>query len=340
METQLNLLSDFYPTIILISQIIAIISAGVLGGIINYYLENDNQITDKKKRSYQIRRHVYLGIGAAFLIPLFLWMTQSEIRTSIKTDSSSFLVFVGFCLVAAMSAQKFIQALSNRILKDVKEIKKRTDELEENIDKKSVNDARILAMVDNQLEEGKISDKVNTKKIIDDFIKKISSASRSNRITIFEKTRKFRRKAAEDSNKQIENANPIFRGLILGDKENKFHRNHAQLSYIQKDKIPPDYKAAIIELDLAIEKRNKEKVAGFQIYEFNRALCRIKIDADFAEKKPSSKGDKNRILDDLRFAATSKYWKNAILKSAEDNRSTCISDWMKNNKITNKDVTG
>lgn len=341
MDDILNFISKFLSTIILASQITGIISAGVLGGIISYYLENETQISDKKKRMYQVKRHVYLGIGAAFLVPLFLWITQSEIRTKIGNDSSSFLVFIGFCLIAAISAKKFIQTLSNRILKDIKEIKKKTEEIEENAEKQYVNDARAMALVDKQLMEGKFSDEGKVEITKEEFKNMISSASRGSRIMIFEKARTFRiiNYRNKELTKNLQNAIPVFEALIEGDKDKKFHRNHAQLAYIQKDKEPSDYAEAIKQLDLAIEKRDKQEITGFLLYEFNRGICRIMTDPGYIKGKHSSESNKKLIIADLKKAAKIEYWKNSILNSAKDNRNVCISKWMGYNKIKNKDIS-
>ncbi len=340
MEFITEVLTSNFITVVLISQITGIVSAGILGGVINYYLKNETKISDKEKRMYQVKRHIYLGIGASFLVPLFLWITQSEIRNNIESSVSSFLVFIGFCLVAAISAEKFIQTLSNRILKEVKEIKKENEEFKVNLEKQEINDARTLALVEKQLKEGNFSDKDNIEITNDEFKEMVSSASRSTRIIIFEKARTFRRENHEDNktNKKLINAIPVFEALIAGDKENKFHRNNGQLAYILKDKEPSGFENAIKQFNQAIEKRDKFKIIGFRIYEFNRAICRIKMDEKYKKENSVKKIDKEIILLDLKNAAKNEYWRNAIINSAKDDRSVCISDWLKDNGITEKDL--
>jgi uncharacterized membrane protein (DUF106 family) len=339
MEFITKILTNNFLTVVLVSQITAILSAGILGGVINYYLENETKISDKENRIYQIKRHVSLGIGASFLVPLFLWITQSEIRNNIEKSVSSFLVFIGFCLVAAISAEKFIKTLSNRILKEVKEIKKENEEFKENLEKQEVKDARTLALVEKQLNEGKFSDEDNIEITKDEFKEMISSASRSTRIIVFEKARTFRIENYEDNKtkKKLINAIPVFEALIAGDKENKFHRNHGQLAYILKDKEPAEFENAIKQINQAIEKRDKNKIPAFRLYEFNRAICRIKLDVKYKKENSDQKIDKELILSDLKKAAKNEYWRNAIINSAKDKRSVCISEWLKDNGLTEKD---
>ena len=61
-----------------------------------------------------------LGIGASFLVPLFLNTISSQllddIRTKAEDRSKNILVFLGFCLVAAISSKTFIQTISKRVL--------------------------------------------------------------------------------------------------------------------------------------------------------------------------------------------------------------------------------
>jgi DNA-binding HxlR family transcriptional regulator len=86
--------------------------AGALGGSINHFLTRDDA-----KESY-LGRCLLVGVGASFLVPLFLRMVSSNLVDP-KTDlpSTNYLVFFGFCLLAAISSKAFIQTLSDRLLK-------------------------------------------------------------------------------------------------------------------------------------------------------------------------------------------------------------------------------
>jgi hypothetical protein len=100
------------------------ISAGFLGGLVNYFLARKD---DPEASSFP--KSITLGIAASLLVPLFLNMISSSLLESIRTgtpslDSSKVLVFLGFCLVAAISSTSFIKTLSDRILQEAREAKK------------------------------------------------------------------------------------------------------------------------------------------------------------------------------------------------------------------------
>ena len=102
---------------------VAIIFAGVLGGLLNFYL---TRRTEPEESS--LSKSIALGIGAAFLVPLFLNTISSSILDDIRKKpddlSKNILVFFGFCLVGAVSSKAFIQTISRRILEEAREAKK------------------------------------------------------------------------------------------------------------------------------------------------------------------------------------------------------------------------
>lgn len=77
-----------------------------------------------------IIRSLVVGIGASFLVPLFLNMISSNLIDSIRENSntsgdmSKVLIFAGFCIVAAISSTAFIHTLSDRILAEAKDARK------------------------------------------------------------------------------------------------------------------------------------------------------------------------------------------------------------------------
>jgi hypothetical protein len=106
--------------------------SGVVGGLINSFL-NDPEI-EKPLKWWQ---HIVVGIGAAFMVPVFLNMISSTLISDISgevTDSkmlSKLLVLAGFCLLAAISSRAFIRSLTDRLLQEVKEAKKEAKEAKE-----------------------------------------------------------------------------------------------------------------------------------------------------------------------------------------------------------------
>jgi len=100
--------------------------AGAFGGLINYFLEKRDS-PDKSS----LLRSLVIGIGASFLVPLFLNMISSDLMRQMDQDAGKLLVFVGFCLIAAVTSSRFIRSLSDRVLKEAIEAKRLSKELHE-----------------------------------------------------------------------------------------------------------------------------------------------------------------------------------------------------------------
>lgn len=127
--------------------VIIMLIAGALGGTINNFLAPDASSDESK---LHIGRSIVIGIGAALLVPLFLNMISSNLMTEVvgtKDTPGNFgkaLVFLGFCLVAAISSRAFIQTISERLLNEVK---------------KTANEAKVEAQ-DAQNKVGQVENKV------------------------------------------------------------------------------------------------------------------------------------------------------------------------------------
>ena len=97
---------------------------GIIGGIANYF---QLPKVEAPAESMSWKRHAFGGVVAAFLVPLFLSTTKSPLVTDIlaaksaNPDFSGLLLFVGYCLVAAVSARAFISTMSNRVLQAAKQ---------------------------------------------------------------------------------------------------------------------------------------------------------------------------------------------------------------------------
>ncbi|MBO9548066.1 YEATS-associated helix-containing protein [Pseudomonas sp.] len=77
-------------------------------------------------------KNILLGICAAFMVPLFLNTISStlirDILSSADLDASKYLIFIGFCLIASISAQKFIRLMSTNIIKELQEVKEKAED--------------------------------------------------------------------------------------------------------------------------------------------------------------------------------------------------------------------
>ncbi|MBN2443723.1 MAG: hypothetical protein JXJ04_20345 [Spirochaetales bacterium] len=320
---------------VLFVYIIVMLLAGTFGGIINYYLESENQ-PKKNKRSFLLRKSIFLGVGASFIVPLFLYLISSNLIKMSDLDPKEILIFLGFCLIASISSRKFIETISSRILKEVKEAKLSAAEMKSNIEKQKITDQRALELINIIVEENPDSDLASLD--MGKLKSLITSASIGARIEIFSKARTFRRNYYETKPEVLDRIIPVFESLIEADKENLYHRNHAQLAYILKDKPQKDYKKAEEELKKAIAIRDKTGKTGFLIYEFNLAVCCIANDPDFQIQKPSSKEQKDKILQNLKKAGTNDFIKDIIKNIESDPKGKIMADWLKYNKVDKNSI--
>lgn len=155
----------------------------------------------------------------------------------------------------------------------------------------------------------------------DDLNTAVGQASQSMRIQIFQLARAQRSACWNDSSlrPKVELTIPVFRALIAADSEERFHRNHAQLGYALKDKLQPDYAEAEKELSRAIAIRDRHEQKGFLLYEFARAVCRIKLGEP-----------RERIVADLSMAAKSTYLRQWL----ERGKDSDLAAWMKADGLT------
>ncbi|KUO70790.1 MAG: hypothetical protein APF81_12710 [Desulfosporosinus sp. BRH_c37] len=99
--------------------------AGGLGGLINYYSKDEEK---------NMRKSLILGIGASSLVPLFLNMISSSLLVDSGKDPHKILVFMGFCLIAAISSKAFIGTISDRIMEKIQETDQKIEDVKEVID--------------------------------------------------------------------------------------------------------------------------------------------------------------------------------------------------------------
>lgn len=108
--------------------IIIITLAGLFGGATNYFR------IKQEKGSHYFWKNLLMGICAAFLIPLFLNMISSNLISESSSDSSKLFIIFGFCLVASLYSNEFIQSISSRILNEVKKTEEEVKSLKNEVE--------------------------------------------------------------------------------------------------------------------------------------------------------------------------------------------------------------
>jgi tetratricopeptide (TPR) repeat protein len=103
---------------------IMMISCGILGGLINSYLDKSSKEIVNTTWEY-----IVIGIGAALLVPLFLNMIGSTLIEGSFESLNSTLVIMGFCLVASMTSRTFIKSISDKALQKAQSAETKANEV-------------------------------------------------------------------------------------------------------------------------------------------------------------------------------------------------------------------
>ena len=236
------------------------------------------------------------GIAGAYVVFLILptELTTAGITSKSLLSSSSILGLVkllAMALVGWYGGRSLVDRALANIVKDVEEAKNSAEEAKKKVVQIEMFDSKALELVNHHLDSG---EKEQDVKVLKEAIK---AASRTARFEIFKEARAVRTANWNDDVKLMERTIPIFEALIENNAGEKFHRNHAQLGYTLKDRGGPDetkkyWDGAYRELTMAINLRDQQEGEGFSMYEFNRAMCSIKLGKDF-----------DAIARDIRLAA-------------------------------------
>lgn len=117
--------------------LLVMLVGGIIGGTVNFFYA---PVPGDQPNS--LGRCVILGIGASALVPVFLFVTQSKIldklfnpvQAGVLTESEkaiNILVFIGLCLLAAISSARFIASVSDRVIAQLeKKVEQNAEEIE------------------------------------------------------------------------------------------------------------------------------------------------------------------------------------------------------------------
>jgi DNA-binding MarR family transcriptional regulator len=112
---------------LLVLAILSVVAAaGIAGGYAGYLLgPPDPGELPIDKRRWLLRRSLVLGVVAAFMVPVFLRVVGAasgndenlvDQLAGPNRTLGMWLVVAGFCLIAAVSSQRFISTLTNKLL--------------------------------------------------------------------------------------------------------------------------------------------------------------------------------------------------------------------------------
>lgn len=110
-----------------------ILTAGILGGIINFFMVHIKE--EEFSDWYIFLKSVFLGLGASGLVPLFLNLISSKLLEPVTAPAEypiiNYFVIGGFCLAGAIYSKRFIEDIYGRITKaeeEAKDAKKTAEE--------------------------------------------------------------------------------------------------------------------------------------------------------------------------------------------------------------------
>jgi hypothetical protein len=254
---------------------IMISAGGMVGGLLFGMRDKTLVIPHQDSRSKYIFKPGFLvdllfGLVGGFVIFMV-------VPGDFNFDEGGFVV-VKILALAAIGGYGGRALIETVLQKQIQEIK---DQIQDIQDQSSI-DATALSLVDQQLD-----DDPNTVVDEDELRKTLLSSSSNVRVAAFSQAREFRQEALKEQKLDaIKQVIPIFETLIEADKrdheQEKYHSNHGQLGYALKDMENPDNPRAIKELTKAIEVRNEgEDKNLYRMYEFNRAICNIRMKSSF-----------------------------------------------------------
>ena len=128
---------------------------------------------------------------------------------------------------------------------------------------------------------------------------------------------------------------PVFEALVNSNIRKDRHYYFGQLAYALKDQAIADWKRAEENFNEAIDIRGNSEKECF--YEFNRAICKVSNDNNFAHAMPSDEKICEFILKDLKFARIGigpQFEK--LINEDPDNRQ--LSKWLEKNQIHFQDL--
>jgi hypothetical protein len=121
--------------------ILIILSAGILGGLTNFFLIWNSEIKDKEFRML-LFKSILMGLCASLTVPLFLQVLPNTLMDlSQEMPPKNYFVMAGLCVLAAYFSKRFLEDLYDKI----STIEKKTESIGKKADdaKKAVEDVEL-----------------------------------------------------------------------------------------------------------------------------------------------------------------------------------------------------
>jgi hypothetical protein len=201
-----------------------------------------------------------------------------------------------------------------------------TEKIEDALSQREDANAKALSVTERQLNG-------QTPPTQDDLDAAIEEASPDWLVQIYRRAEEQRHETWRTDKAAMARTIPVFRALIALDKKERFYRHFGSLAFALKDSAQPNYKAAVRLLTKTIRIRGVEDNAGLAMYEWNRAVCRIRLDPEFAAGRPSDSKRTQLIADDLRIGY-GQLPAEFFAQDSPDPDSAAVGRWLALNNIT------
>jgi len=111
----------------IITSLIILLS-GIIGGYANFHSTEENI----EYRSFSLRKSILTGLVASATVPLFLNMVSSDLLKDVSNQGAGYkyFVFAGFCLTASYFSDRFLQAISKKV---IQELENKTERIREEV---------------------------------------------------------------------------------------------------------------------------------------------------------------------------------------------------------------
>lgn len=190
----IKILYEYIPHSVKIVSII--IGFGAFGGYLNYLHNFDTNEEDRKLKKTRKTNTILLGIGAAFLVPAFLQMISSKLASN--TNSIDYLIFAGFCLIAAIFSRRFITTIGDKILEKIDAAQKTANEAKKQSEytrnelsnaKERIDDVKLAVDIQNteEFSNNQLTQQITPHLLIDlanNYVEKTSVPNYNERIKI------------------------------------------------------------------------------------------------------------------------------------------------------------
>lgn len=146
---------------------------GLLGGLANWVLEESYSKSsgdrETKPPLSMLGGYLILGVVASLVIPLFLNMISSNLLVEARTEPHRWLVFAGFCLLAAVFSRSFLRGMYGWVMERLGEVQTKV----ETVDEKLANVKRdVITMQDDLSEEEYLPAKIEESRLTGENIEK------------------------------------------------------------------------------------------------------------------------------------------------------------------------